>query len=40
MDTNKMDGELVIKNAEAINKSFPHFFKVFESLGGKVLYED
>ena len=40
MATNKMDGELVIKNAEAINKSFPHFFKVFESLGGKVLYED
>ena len=35
----KMDGDLVIENAEAITKSFPNFFDVFESLGGIVKYE-
>ena len=40
MATLKMDGELVIKNAEAINKSFPHFFEVFGNLGGKISYEN
>ncbi len=35
----RMDGELVIENAEAITKSFPNFFDVFESLGGVVKYE-
>jgi 3-phosphoshikimate 1-carboxyvinyltransferase len=40
MATLMMDGDLVIENYEAINKSFPHFFKLFESLGGKVRYED
>ena len=40
MATLMMDGDLVIENCEAINKSFPHFFKLFESLGGKVKYED
>ena len=40
MATLVMDGDLVIENCEAINKSFPHFFKLFESLGGKVKYED
>ena len=39
MSTLKMDGDLVITNAEAINKSFPHFFEVFEKLGGKISYE-
>lgn len=33
-------GDIRIKNAKAINKSYPHFFKDFESLGGIVLYED
>ena len=36
----KMDGDLIIENCEAINKSFPHFFEVFKSLGGKISYED
>lgn len=40
MATLMMDGDLVIENYEAINKSFPHFFKIFESLGGKVKYEN
>ncbi len=39
MATLKMDGDLVITNAEAINKSFPNFFEIFESLGGKISYE-
>lgn len=40
MATLKMDGDLTILNAGSVSKSFPHFFKVFESLGGKVTYED
>ncbi len=39
MATLRMDGDLVIENAEAITKSFPNFFEVFESLGGKIKYE-
>ncbi len=39
MATLKMDGDLVIENCEAINKSFPHFFEIFEALGGKISYE-
>ena len=38
--TLRMDGDLVIENYEAITKSFPHFFEVFVSLGGKVKYEE
>ena len=40
MATLKMDGDLVITNCEAINKSFPHFFEVFKMLGGKISYEN
>ena len=40
MATLKMKGDLKILNAEAINKSFPHFFEMFESLGGIVRYEN
>ena len=39
MATLKMDGELKIINAGSVSKSFPHFWKVFEDLGGKVRYE-
>ncbi len=39
MATLKMDGELRIINASSVSKSFPHFWKVFEKLGGKVRYE-
>ncbi len=38
--TLKMDGDLVIENYEAVSKSFPNFFEVFESLGGKIKYEN
>lgn len=31
--------EIIIKNAECVSKSFPNFFEVFESLGGKIKYE-
>ena len=30
---------IVIEGYEAINKSYPHFFKQFEALGGKISYE-
>lgn len=36
----KCEGEITILNAECVAKSYPDFFKVFESLGGKVRYED
>ena len=39
MATLKMDGELKIINASSVSKSFPNFWGVFESLGGKVRYE-
>ncbi len=36
----KTKGKIRILNAGAIKKSFPHFFKVFESIGGIVSYEE
>lgn len=36
----KTNGEIKILNAGSVSKSFPHFWKVFESLGGEVVYED
>lgn len=33
-------GKIRIKNALAIKKSYPHFFKAFEAVGGIVEYED
>ena len=36
----KTEGEIKILNAGCVSKSFPHFWKVFESLGGEVAYED
>ena len=35
----KTEGDIVIKNAQCIKKSFPHFFKVLESVGGDISYE-
>lgn len=35
----KCDGDIKILNAECVSKSFPHFWSVFESLGGKIKYE-
>lgn len=34
-----ISNEVVITNAEAINKSYPNFFKDFEKLGGNISYE-
>ena len=34
-----LKSDLVILNAECVSKSFPNFFEVFESLGGKISYE-
>ncbi len=31
--------DVVITNAECVSKSFPNFFEVFESIGGKISYE-
>ena len=36
----KCDGEIKILNASCVSKSFPHFWKVFESLGGVLEYEE
>ena len=36
----KSTGDIKILNAGCVSKSFPHFWDVFESLGGNVLYED
>lgn len=33
------DGEITILNCECVSKSFPHFWNVFEALGGKIRYE-
>jgi 3-phosphoshikimate 1-carboxyvinyltransferase len=30
---------VTIKNAEAVNKSYPHFFEDFRSLGGRAVEE-
>lgn len=34
-----LNEDLIIKNAEAIKKSYPNFFDDFSSLGGVVIYE-
>lgn len=36
----RCEGKIKILNAGAIKKSYPHFFKDFESVGGKVSYEE
>lgn len=36
----KTNGSITIENAMAVQKSYPHFFKDFERLGGEVSYED
>lgn len=36
----KMEEKLTILNAECVQKSFPHFWEVFEQLGGEILYEE
>ena len=36
----KSTGDIKILNAGCVSKSFPHFWDVFESLGGNVLYEE
>ncbi len=36
----KCSGKIRILNASAIKKSYPHFFKAFEAVGGIVEYED
>ena len=35
----KSNGPIKILGAEAVNKSFPHFFKLLESLGADITYE-
>lgn len=40
MATLKMNGKIKILNANAVSKSFPNFFKVFEKIGGIVEYEE
>ncbi|MGM9969685.1 MAG: 3-phosphoshikimate 1-carboxyvinyltransferase [Anaeroplasma sp.] len=32
--------DITIMNAECVSKSYPHFWNVFESLGGKIIYEN
>ena len=34
-----VDEDIIIDGAEAIKKSYPNFFEVFASLGGKISYE-
>ena len=36
----RCNGKIKIYNAGAIKKSYPHFFKAFESVGGILEYED
>lgn len=36
----KCSGKIRILNAGAIKKSYPHFFKAFEAVGGILEYED
>lgn len=33
------ENEVIINNAQAVNKSYPNFFVDFESLGGKIIIE-
>lgn len=35
----RCEEEVVIKNAEAVNKSYPTFFRDYEALGGKVVMD-
>jgi 3-phosphoshikimate 1-carboxyvinyltransferase len=35
-ETGKFDGELIIRGAEAVNKSYPGFFTDYVSLGGEI----
>lgn len=35
----KTKGDIVIKNAEAVTKSYPHFWEDFKKLGGDISYE-
>lgn len=35
----KTEGDIVIKNAECVSKSFPDFWDVFKALGGEIIYE-
>jgi len=35
-ETGKFDGELIIRGAEAVNKSYPGFFTDYKSLGGEI----
>lgn len=37
--TLKCSGDIKILGAESVSKSFPNYWSVFESLGGKVIYE-
>lgn len=36
----KAKGEIKIINAECVSKSYPNFWEIFESIGGKIRYED
>lgn len=36
----KTDGDLIIRHAECVAKSFPDFWSVFEQLGGRITYEE
>jgi 3-phosphoshikimate 1-carboxyvinyltransferase len=33
-------GDVKILNAGCVSKSFPHFWDVYKSLGGEIIYED
>lgn len=35
----KATGDIKILNAECVSKSYPNFWHIFESLGGKIIYE-
>ena len=35
-ENGKFDGELIIRGAEAVKKSYPGFFSDYESLGGNI----
>jgi 3-phosphoshikimate 1-carboxyvinyltransferase len=32
--------DVKILNADCVSKSFPHFWDVYKSLGGEIVYED
>ena len=33
-------GDVKILNAGCVSKSFPHFWDVYQSLGGEIIYEN